>query len=413
MKLYEDMLDILSEDGQNIDFFTESNIVPSFMLVSVFLADDISKYLDQLGIPYIRYNARKKAVAIFFIKNEDLEKTSDIERGVRIRASLPLLTTTDLKTAIYESNNLNFTKFGIYSLKHIPEGIAARMYILAGSDLTLGIDKENDGNYIISCHEKKKSILERLLLTAILEAHSDSDKYQENVKKSIDRLNNRVDYEHFFDELQRRENENVYIASASEPNNYMQISEGSATVYLNGKGTAAISARNSKELYSDEIKVLLSQIIKDPVLIPEKSLAEMMMTSYNPVVIKDYIPDKIVDHDSLVKASAIYQYTLTGFLETEKGFEKLGELLNENGIPDAEKVLDELAEIDAVTEPAKIAFSYITEKETGFDIGEVERIARGELTVNVSDKTETPTRYDDSEKVRPERSLDREKGGEI
>ena len=76
-------------------------------------------------------------------------------------------------------------------------------------------------------------------------------------------------------------------------------------------------------------------------------------------------------------------------------------------------IYEEIMEIDAVTETAKLSFSYIAESETGFDPHEIEAIARGKYMEDVGQKPEKVAGYNDTERIRVGREIDREKGGEI
>ncbi len=166
----EKLLEKLIEKGKksgNEDFFVDN---PSHGIVNTTLLEQVCKYMDAAGVPYIRYGIKNKSKDLILFEKKNMDLVKRIEKGTRIRMGLQIETEMDLHIALFEQNRINSLNERIVSINELTEYEAKRIeQLMSKAGFACAYKQIRDNTYRISAHEKRKRKLLELLLVAIFE----------------------------------------------------------------------------------------------------------------------------------------------------------------------------------------------------------------------------------------------------
>lgn len=398
------IFDILLQKSQskgNIDFFKDE--IPSYGLMHTEIRKELSKYLDDIGIPYSVFKLENSKNDLIIFNQKNIENVIEIEKGTRIRIGLEIQSKEDLKMAVYENNKLTGKHEQLETINGLTEYEAARISDLMNKNGFPAVMKMYpDFTYEVSCHQKRKNKLQQFLLQAVFEEFQFPEKVKFAEKLFLQKNNlNRLLAEVEQDELRQPQ----YIISASEPDIYIKVEPDKFT-YFDASGERF--SQPNTETFSERLS-LCTSIIDYPIVVEEYVFRQIY--SFNSKSVAEEMKEAV----SFIRNSALNQAASSKLFAMSKVDEEIIQisdadksLFQEFGLqienPEAllHAINERLKDCSVYPENAGVTLEYMVNSEYGYNLEETIKIAQGkyidyeqeeDVTIPSNEDTEQSTIY--------------------
>lgn len=381
----------------NVDFFKDE--IPSYGLIHTVIREELTKYLDDIGIPYSVFKLENSKNDLIIFNQKNIKNVIEIEKGTRIRVGLEIQSKEDLKMAVYENNKLTGKHEKLETINGLTEYEAARVTDLMKRNGFPSVMKMYpDFTYEVSCHQKRKNKLQQSFLQAVFEEFQ----FPEKTKSAEKLFSQKNNLNKLLAEVEREElRQPQYIISASEPNTYIKVESDKFTYF--DKAGERFSQPNT-ETFSERLSLCASNI-DYPIIIEEYKFRQFY--NFNSEMVAEEMNDAIsfIHNDELnqtISGNLFSMSKVDGEIIQISDVDK--SLFQESGLqmenPEAllRAINERLEDCSVYSENAGVTLEYMVNSEYGYNLEETIKIAQGKYIDYEQEVDVTAPSNEDTEK---------------